>query len=352
MPFYFMLGPNEDNFTSVFTKVLAENCSDADYTEEELAKITYDTLLSSLNDAGAEMFAATLKQAKSEITYQRKLGSGFGRRNYKRWKSAFDLLHTMILISQDLGTYVLTELPDSEFEATAKAHAIIGLHAKSLRVGREILCLMENGFADGALGRWRALHEAATIATFLSHGDEELSVRYILARDVQCYRAAKQYIEHEQKANLTPFGDREFKDLQERYKKIIAEHGEEMKHDWGWAANNLSKKRPTFAQIEEACGLDHWRPRYRWSSEDNHANYKPSATHLAMTEAVEPMLPAGQSNSGMEDPGQMLGCSIELAASSLFSLNPSPDMQLWFKVLSRINDKVSEDLLKAGKLKS
>lgn len=348
MALYFMSDPDEENFTSVFMELLAEEFKDATYSEDEIVEMVAATLRSSLDSTTPEVFAELLKYSKHAIAHERAQIRNFNRRNYKRWKPALDLLHVMILISQDLGTYILKEAKDTEFEQPAKAHAIINLHAKSLRIGREILCLLENGFADGALGRWRALHEAATVASFLAHREEELSVRYILARTVQSYRAAKQYVEHEDRANLTPLGPQVLEELKTAYDQIIAEHGEEMRHDWGWASKALDNKRPTFVEIEKACGLDHWRPRYRWSSEDSHANYKPNETHLAHTEALEPLLIAGQSNSGMEDPGQMLGCSINLAASTLLALNPNPDIQLWLRILVLINDKVSDELFKSG----
>jgi hypothetical protein len=109
----------------------------------------------------------------------------------------------------------------------------------------------------------------------------------------------------------------------------------------------LKNKKPTCALIEEARGLDHWRPRYKWASEDSHSNYKPHETHLALSEAKEPLLIVGRSNSGMIDPAQMLGCSLHLAASSLLSLRQELDIYVWVEVMGILNNKLSEALFNA-----
>ncbi len=338
---YFLPDPGEKSLHSTFLDALIEELGDSSPTTEELTK----TIKTSIDEFVPIICEAIQRASKSELAREKQRTNGFQKRNRKRWKSGFDIAHTMLLVSQDLGSFVLRDKDNTVQNQPAKLHAIAVLHAKSLRVGREVLCLLENGFPDGALGRWRTLHETSTVASFLSNNDESLSVRFLLARTVQSYKAALQYKRYEERANLLPFAQDDIERLKLRSDEILSTHGEQMKDDWGWASAALKKNKVTFADIEAACQLDHWRPRYKWASEDTHGNYKPNETHLAMNEAKEHLLVAGRSNSGMKDPGQMLGCSIQLAATSLLGLNKSLDVQVGLQALGVLNSQLSDALI-------
>ncbi|WP_217430933.1 DUF5677 domain-containing protein [Sphingomonas bacterium] len=53
---------------------------------------------------------------------------------------------------------------------------MLHLHARACQVVFEIITLMENGLADGAMARWRTLHEITVVATILAEHGEELAV--------------------------------------------------------------------------------------------------------------------------------------------------------------------------------
>jgi hypothetical protein len=89
-----------------------------------------------------------------------------------------------------------------------------------------------------------------------------------------------------------------------------------MHNEYGWASEALQNPRPSFAQLEKAVGLDHWRPRYRWASQHTHGGYRPSHAMLAMAETAEQVHLVGQSNSGFTDPIQMTAISLNPLFSS------------------------------------
>jgi hypothetical protein len=123
---------------------------------------------------------------------------------------------------------------------------------------------------------------------------------------------------------------------------IVLKYGEAMLEDWGWATPALRSKRPTFAAIEEHCGLDYWRPRYKWSSQDTHGNYRPHMTMLAMSEAERPALLMGASNSGMTDPAQMMSRSLVIATEALLQLGSKIESIITLRVLKEFDSKVGE----------
>jgi hypothetical protein len=50
---------------------------------------------------------------------------------------------------------------------------LIRLLVRGCQVTDEILCLLENGFADGAMARWRTLHEITVVAAVTPRNHEK-----------------------------------------------------------------------------------------------------------------------------------------------------------------------------------
>ena len=83
------------------------------------------------------------------------------------------LIHFSLEVGQDFYTSFHENIDISERHLKFTFQNLIRLDAKSALISKEILCLMKNGFPDGALGRWRALHEVAVTSLFiLKHGAE------------------------------------------------------------------------------------------------------------------------------------------------------------------------------------
>ena len=58
------------------------------------------------------------------------------------------------------------------------SEALVRLHARACQVSTEILVLLENGLADGAMARWRTLFEIGVVITLLVDGGEILAKHY------------------------------------------------------------------------------------------------------------------------------------------------------------------------------
>jgi len=279
----------------------------------------------------------------------RAIARGFVRRNLRRWKPGFDALEVLLVVAGEAGEAVnATQRSAAAAAEDCKFEALVGLHGRAILVAREILWLMQGGFADGALGRWRTLHEVAVVATFLGQHDARISERYLLHRTVRSAKAAEQYKEYEQAAGLVPFDATDLANLVASREAICQKHGAEMREDWGWAATALGKaKRITFFDIEKSVGLDHWRPSYRWASQDTHGNFRPSVTSLGMCEAHEEMILIGPSNSGMVDPGQMMAHAVVIATLPLLMLEPNVDRLATMKMLGALRAEVGAALVAA-----
>lgn len=326
-------------------------------TQQELAKAAAENNLSLEQESeleegiqklipefADEMLTSLKRNAPSMLKEHRKLRRGFAHRNYRRWKVGFDKLYMLIVMSEEMGQAI-----DNAIRPTAaenyKFEAISHLHGRGFLLAREILCLMMNGFPDGALGRWRTLHEIAVIATFLQKHDQVISEGYLLNRDVQAYKAAKQYQEYEVAANLTPFGEKEFLEIKAIRDAIIAEHPH-LDGEWGWAKPVINKERVTFFDIEKDTGLDHWRPCYKWATQDTHGNHRPTDAMLALCEKnYEGLSFPAESNSGMTDPAHMMALSLILVTNAHVQLEPNIDRLVGLGAMRLLGDEIGETFL-------
>lgn len=60
-----------------------------------------------------------------------------------------------------------------------KSVAINAINARALTVYEEVVCLLENGFPEGALAHWRTLFELWMVAEFINDSSDEVAAAYI-----------------------------------------------------------------------------------------------------------------------------------------------------------------------------
>lgn len=331
-----------------FERLIAEQLLENELDGQAVENVT-ENVIGDVLPAAADRVLASMKEfAPETLKYNRELEEGFRQRNYERWGSGFDLLEMLVAVADETGEAINhAERPKAVEENDARFEAIAALHGRAVLVSREILCLMTGGFPDGALGRWRTLHEIAVVAHFLAGEDRDISERYLLHRHVQALKAMEQYREYQDRANLEPISVEEVEQARIRADAIIEERGKEMKYDWGWAAPVVRKKKPTLFDLEEHQGLDHWRPRYKWASQDTHGGYRPPSRMLGTSEAKDPVILVGPSNSGLTDPAHMTAISLVLATTALICLKPNMDRLLTQQVCQKLSDNIGEAFLNA-----
>mgnify|MGYP006279082533 CR=1 FL=1 len=327
-------------------RLIAEQLSENELDGPDVGNATEQVIHDVLPAAADQVLASMKDLAPETLKYNRELEEGFRQRNYERWARGLDLIEILVAVADETGQAInRAERPQAIEENDARFEAVVMLHGRAILVSREILCLMKGGFPDGALGRWRTLHEIAVVAHFLASQDRDISERYLLHRDVQAHKAMKQYREHQDRANLTPISEEDVEQARNRADAIIANRGKEMKHDWGWAAPVIGRQKPTLLDLEENQGLDHWRPRYKWASQDTHGGYRPPSRMLGTSEANDPVILGGPSNSGLTDPAHMTAISLVLATTALICLKPNLDRLLTQQVCQKLVDEIGEAFL-------
>ena len=101
-----------------------------------------------------------------------------------KWRKAFvasDTLYSCILESAEHYAEFVAE----RYAGTRcyMYFAIQMIHARALQMYQEIMCLVKNGFADGAYARWRSLYELAIVSAFIKKHGESVAEAYLNAED-------------------------------------------------------------------------------------------------------------------------------------------------------------------------
>ena len=261
---------------------------------------------------------------KAEQRRQRRTLRSFSKRLRARWREPLSQLEQFVVVATELGQTVNSRLrsrqpcPDPYL-----VEAQTRLHARACQTAREVLALLSTGFADGAMARWRALHETAVVSMFIGK-DEELAERYCLHDVVESLRIARQYRQHTVKLNLDPITDAEITTLEQTVAGLEQRFGQHYKETYGWASGRLGKG-VNFAGIEKNISLDHLRPYYKLASHSVHAGPKGVFFRLGLDDHQSDVLLAGHSSIGLSQPGQNTTISLGQITASLSTLRPTLD---------------------------
>lgn len=323
---------------------------------EDWTKAARDDAIATLSQKMAAEISAgvhdeVMGKAPEMLSEQRRLTAGFERRNRARWKDPVDLLRVMIRIAEES----LVESID-EWNAAPRSqdhysfNALNRLCVRSLVVAKEVICLVQGGFADGALGRWRSLHEAAVSAAFIAKHGESTAERFVASFTFASRKAMVQLKEYGDRANLKQFSASELQAAETRCLEIEAKLGKGLGMEYGWARHALGlglRDKITLLHLEKDVGLDHWRPRYRWASQSVHTSYVPPMASLAMAESKEEVNLTGPSNSGMVDPLQMAAVSLLITVTTFLEKWPSLDSLIASNLLELVSDQVGPSAVEA-----
>ena len=118
------------------------------------------------------------------------------------WGDCFSVFETMYIMVLEATGPCLTENYNDKPEKIYQYIALREIQGRACQQYLEILCLMQNGFADGALARWRSLYELSVVACFISQFGEEVAKSYFeslklsdsyynWAKPADCFKSGK-----------------------------------------------------------------------------------------------------------------------------------------------------------------
>lgn len=298
-------------------------------------------VVKSTKDEGAELFVKTWADiAPAQLARQGKEEAKFNKRIDRIWGEALKKLRIMLTVSLEAGqTFNDDYRPLAVKDHDLVFEALIRLHARGCQVGREVLILLTHGLADGALARWRTLHEISIIADFISHHGQDVAERYLLHQHIDNYKGMEQYQKHCRALGMRPYSKKEMGDAQHTYDTLLAKFGLAFRYDYGWAATALGKKSPRFPDIEEDVGLERWRPYVKLAHHHVHATSRGNFYALAIPED-RGMMAAGASIYGLYDPGVQTVYSTTYLLSTLLLSNITLDHVTLIQAVMQVANEV------------
>lgn len=298
-------------------------------TEKQMVRVAEQTTKS----AGRALYRTLIETAPDMLTDRRKERESFERRNFQRWRKAFDLIETIWVSCEELGrNFNQHNRPTAVAEQDYVFEAMVHLHAKALLVTAEIICLLRGGFADGALTRWRTLYETSVIAVLMRQEGQELALRYLAHSRVQAWNEAQE------EEGETDEGRR----LKVQAEYAIEKFGPELKRRNGWACAITGQKYPTFEKLAELAGKADGKSLYHHASLHVHSNHRALDELLGMSEAQEDILLVGPSNSGMVGPLTLTSMSVVEITSLLLLTRPNLDRLAFVNSLLRMASRVDK----------
>lgn len=286
----------------------------------------------------SEIILSTLKENwQEECRLQKKDCDDFRTRLEGRWGEAIGLLRMLLTICREIGGEAHSS---NLLGQSQRSNLLIRLHTRACQVTAEIISLLENGFADGAMARWRTLHEINVVMTLIKEHDEELAERYLAHRAIEAKSSKDQYELCYEQLGYMAISKVEGTEIDEGYKKAINKYGKQFGAPYGWAAKHIQvdSGRLGFGDLETAAGRASMGSHYKLASHNVHAG--PHALFFRLGLIDDSILLAGASNAGLIEPGQNTAVSLTSITFSLIGGNIGLDAALYMKILLGIRDEI------------
>ncbi|MBN8813448.1 MULTISPECIES: DUF5677 domain-containing protein [unclassified Sphingomonas] len=315
------------------------------FNRDKLPQIVVKTVRSS-----AQIILRSLdKDWPAQKTHDRARMDQFRENLEDRWGGAFDILRMMYTISIEIGGEVAKRWQRPTKTQGALRHVLTHLHARACQVTNEIICLMENGLADGAMARWRTLHEIRVVASLIAEHGNDLAIRYLAHEAIEAKRAMDRFMVCHAALGYAPLSKREIKDVERSYAAALQAYGDNFGSQYGWAALHLSMKKPRFDDLEAAAGQIAMRSYYHMASYNVHASTKGIAFRLGLLDDSGVTALAGASNAGFVDPAQNTSQALVEVTSLLLTRNGRFDELVEMEILIALRDRLPKALDRANR---
>jgi hypothetical protein len=340
-------GPLARVFWETFKRKLEDPRLQAAAEKEGFGKALAEETRVLCEEISASVLQTLLERKPQMLTEHAEARRRFQKEIEEVWGEALDLLETFLVICTEGGDEINRRQWDAAMrEHDETFHALIRLHARSCLVGGEVLALLRAGYASGGHARWRTVHELAVVAYFLREHGNEVAERYLRHDVIQAYRAALVHRRHAKALAEEPVPEEEFDWLRGQRDKRVTEYGRDYLKDYGWAADALPGSGATFAEIEQAVELDHFRPYFNMASHAVHPNVRGSFFDLGLAES-EHILLAGPSTRGLADPGAGVCRSLLQTSVCLLGHRIDVDELVVMLILQQLQPKVEDAFLAA-----
>lgn len=285
-------------------------------------------------------------EAEAFLKDEYRQATTFQQNLLKTWKAPMVRLDAMIACTSE----ILAEKVNQSDTNQQQFNIANKLYARAIHIAKEISHLLKGGFADGAMARWRSLHETTVITSLLATNDEMLTLRFIDYQAVERLKAAKTYIEHQEFLDFERISPLQLSEYEAEVACLCQKYGNNFKKEYGWASEKFPQhKRITFKDIEESVNLRFLRIHYNFSSKNVHSGIDSIGYQLGISMSNANVLLAGPSNEGLVDPLQCTSLSLCYMTNAIITLNPDISSHIDAITLWKMHESMKIEAVQAAK---
>jgi predicted hydrocarbon binding protein len=312
--------------------------------QENIDSVISDVIEKTLPES-AKTLLKTLKSRAGEMLEEHRLiRQEFEARLLRRWARPLNLMEMLVVISEESG-----EMLNTEYRETARLNndlvfeVLTRIHARACLSAYEALCLLRAGFSEGALTRWRTLHELSIVAFFIQKYGNPIAERYLVYEEIENYYEMIEYQKRCNELNCEPLNHEEIEIITAKKDQLISQFGIEFGKPFGWAAPILPKEKCNIKGLEAEIELDHLRPFYKMACNYVHSGPKGMSYRLGLIDnATSNILLCGPSNYGLANPGQNICISLNQITACLLTIAPNYERILSAKVMDILCEEACE----------
>ena len=305
-----------------FTKDLIYNALEEHFAEQHANGLTDEEILSKLDGRRMKKICSTViklmaKDCISDLhdnLYERVFqaranNAQFIVHNEQIWQKGFvasEMMYLIVLDAAESYKGIFNELPDEQKQEYQYRHTVIcQLHGRACQQYLEILCLLKNGFADGAFARWRSMYELCVVAQFIKQNNEIVAKAY--------------------------YGE--------------SFHNNTTEYRWARKAPRFAQSKDAirFHDLLDACEpiIARWKKQYGLSNKTVHASPQGTFARLGKPQDLD-IVAVGPSDYGLAMPAINSAIMLAIISSIYFELLHSGDGKVYAKVAASWVDKIRE----------
>ena len=265
-----------------------------------------------------------------------------------RWSKGLDPLRMLLMCSREISERYANALARSKAKkGIVRRNVLILLHMRACQTTMEIITLLENGLADGALARWRTLYEVGVIATLIDMHGDDIAQRYLDHDAVAMKRSMDNELKFYSSTSGFSFSKRRQMEISREFQSVMTQYGKEFKSNYGWASHHLGIKNPTFQNLEASAEQESLPPEYKWASFKIHAGVTGLLRNLGnMTEQFTTL--SGASNAGLQEPAIYTAYTLTRISALLIGNSRKLENIVQLATLCELRDKVAIECARAA----
>lgn len=328
------------------------------FTDEDVAKLDeavqrfFNDLPEMIHGIAHQSARLLLRSLKADWSaqslHERTSMEGFLTNLQEVWGEPLELLKMLRTIVVEIGGEVHLRAARSKSKHNrVLREVLVKLHARSCQILGEIITLLEHGYADGGMARWRTLYEIGVVAEVIADGGDPLAKMYLEHEAVESKLALDRYNQCHEALGYRPVRKRSREAVNKAFAAAIARYGPAFGKPHGWAAQHLGKKKVDFIDLEGAAQRSFMRSYYKLASFNVHADIKGITHRLGLLDEQHGIL-AGASNAGLEEPGQNAAITcVQITTLLMSDRQSNVDTMVQMLVMATLRDEIVDAFVSA-----